>query len=130
MAGMQLMWSTAWTNTIHSCFWINKTLFKLVYKEFCMLFWMLIWRNAEANSLRSAQVRPNTVIIVTPFWTWALLLFPCSKSWLLVKLLGCRCSASAAQPGSCTYSSDRAKCMFLMKQLTQVPPCWEKQAET
>lgn len=88
LAGMQLMWSTLWTNAIHSCLWINKTLFKLVYKEFCMPFWMLIRSTAEANSLRSAQVSDNTVSLITSFWTWASFICLYSKLWLLFKLLG------------------------------------------
>ena len=85
---MQLMWSRLWTNTIHSCFWINKTLFKLVYKEFCMPFWMLIRSHAEAKSLRSAQVSDYTVSLITPFWTWASFIFLYSKLWLPFRLLG------------------------------------------
>lgn len=56
--------STLRTNSVHSCFWINKTLLKLVYKEFYMLFWIALGIHQKPNLLGCS----NTASLII-FWT-------------------------------------------------------------
>ena len=76
--------STLWINSVHSCIWINKTLLKLVYKEFYMLFW--IRHRPKAKSFRLLQ---HSIIDILNFST---LFFSTQTNGFFSNCFGCRCS--------------------------------------